>query len=296
MQVLQSSIESFFRVFRMLSISSILDILIIAFFIYEGIRFIRMTRLSQIAIGLLVLILALWVSDVTGLLVVNFILRRAMELGLLALVVLFQPELRRALEKVGSGRLTSFLIREKDHTGMEQAITQTVLACADMSRSRTGARIIFERDNKLTDPINTGTIIDSTTTSELLKNLFFNKAPLHDGAVIIRDGRIAAAGCMLPLSGNTNLSRDLGMRHRAGIGMSERSDAVVVIVSEETGAISVAVEGMLKRHLSPETCQRLLRNELLSTQETEAKTGGPVRFFARWKKGKGNVNVEEDPR
>ena len=296
MQVLQSSIESFFRVFRMLSISSILDILIIAFFIYEGIRFIRMTRLSQIAIGLLVLILALWVSDVTGLLVVNFILRRAMELGLLALVVLFQPELRRALEKVGSGRLTSFLIREKDHTGMEQAITQTVLACADMSRSRTGALIIFERDNKLTDPINTGTIIDSTTTSELLKNLFFNKAPLHDGAVIIRDGRIAAAGCMLPLSGNTNLSRDLGMRHRAGIGMSERSDAVVVIVSEETGAISVAVEGMLKRHLSPETCQRLLRNELLSTQETEAKTGGPVRFFARGKKAKGKVNVEDDPR
>jgi diadenylate cyclase len=296
MQVLLSSIESFFRVFRLISISSILDILIIAFFIYEAIRFIRMTRLSQVAVGLLVLILALWISDVAGLLVVNFILRKAVELGLLALVVLFQPELRRALEKVGSGRLTSFLVREKNMTGTEQAITQTVLACSDMSRSRTGALIIFERDNKLTDPINTGTIIDSATTSELLKNLFYNKAPLHDGAVIIRDGRIAAAGCMLPLSGNTNLSRDLGMRHRAGIGMSERSDAVVVIVSEETGAISVAVEGMLKRHLSPETCQRLLRNELLSTQETETKTGGPVRFFARWKKGKDNVNVEEDHR
>ena len=279
----------------MLTISSILDILIIAFIIYEAIRFIRMARLSQIAVGLLVLILALWISDVAGLLVVNFMLRKAVELGLLALVVLFQPELRRALEKVGSGRLTSFLIREKNQTGMEQAITQTVLACTDMSRSRTGALIIFERDNKLTDPINTGTIIDSATTSELLKNLFYNKAPLHDGAVIIREGRIAAAGCMLPLSGNTNLSRDLGMRHRAGIGMSERSDAVVVIVSEETGAISVAVEGMLKRHLSPDTCQRLLRNELLSTQETEPKSGA-ARLLARWKKGKDNGNVEEDHR
>ena len=295
MQVIQSSIDAFLRVFRMLTISSILDILIIAFIIYEAIRFIRMARLSQIAVGLLVLILALWISDVAGLLVVNFMLRKAVELGLLALVVLFQPELRRALEKVGSGRLTSFLVREKNQTGTEQAITQTVLACTDMSRSRTGALIIFERDNKLTDPINTGTIIDSATTSELLKNLFYNKAPLHDGAVIIRDGRIAAAGCMLPLSGNTNLSRDLGMRHRAGIGMSERSDAVVVIVSEETGAISVAVEGMLKRHLSPDTCQRLLRNELLSTQETESKSGA-ARFLARWKKGKDNGNVEEDSR
>ena len=140
-----------------------------------------------------------------------------------------------------------------------------------MSRSRTGALIVFERDNQLTEPISTGTLVDASVTAELLKNIFFVKAPLHDGAVIIRDGRIAAAGCMLPMSGNLNLSKELGMRHRAGIGMSERSDAVIVIVSEETGAISAAVDGMLKRHLSTETLETLLRRELLPEEDGAGK-------------------------
>ncbi len=148
---------------------------------------------------------------------------------------------------------------ENRSLNLENAITQTVLACADLSRSRTGALIIFERDHQLNDPISTGTLIDAEVTAELLKNIFFVKAPLHDGAVIIRDGRLAAAGCMLPMSSNTNLSKDLGMRHRAGIGMSEQSDAVVVIISEQTGAISVAADGMLKRHLSTQTMENLLR-------------------------------------
>ena len=167
---------------------------------------------------------------------------------------------------------------------------QTVLACSDMSKSRTGALIIFERDNRLSDYINTGTIVDAAPTAELIKNLFYNKAPLHDGAVIIREGRIAAAGCMLPLSSNPNLSKELGMRHRAGIGMSERSDAVVVIVSEESGGISVAVDGMLKRHLSPETCERLLRNELLQKEEARQKTGfSALRDW--WKQRRGTDDV-----
>jgi diadenylate cyclase len=145
-----------------------------------------------------------------------------------------------------------------------------VLACTDLSATRTGALIIFERDNRLDDQIRTGTIIDAETTAELLKNIFYPKAPLHDGAVIIRSGRIQAGGCMLPLSNNPNLSRDLGMRHRAGIGMSEASDAVVVIVSEETGAISVATGGMLKRHLTKETFEKLLRTELMAGEERTA--------------------------
>lgn len=140
-----------------------------------------------------------------------------------------------------------------------------------MSKDKVGALMVFERKNLLDDVIKTGTPLDCSVSSELLKNLFWNKAPLHDGAVIVREGRIVGAGCMLPLSGNVNLSRDLGMRHRAGIGMSEHSDAVVVIVSEETGSISAAMGGMLKRHLAPETLERLLRNELLPEEAEEEK-------------------------
>ena len=138
-----------------------------------------------------------------------------------------------------------------------------------MSQTRTGALIVFEREILLEDMVRSGTVLDASVSNELLKNIFFVKAPMHDGAVIVRHGRVKAAGCMLPLSKNVNLSRDLGMRHRAGIGMSENSDAVVVIVSEESGSISVAVGGMLKRHLKPETLENLLRNDLLPREELE---------------------------
>lgn len=156
-----------------------------------------------------------------------------------------------------------------DKQVIEKAIAQTVQACGDMSKSRTGALIVFERNIQLDEVLRSGTRLDAETSSELLKNIFFVKAPMHDGAVIVRQGRVLGAGCMLPLSRNVNLSRDLGMRHRAGIGMSENSDAVVVLVSEETGSISVAVGGMLKRHLMTETLEQLLRNELLPQPEAE---------------------------
>ncbi|MFB0920792.1 MAG: DNA integrity scanning protein DisA nucleotide-binding domain protein, partial [Oscillospiraceae bacterium] len=170
---------------------------------------------------------------------------------------------------------------------IDTAITQTVIACKSMSTSKTGALIVFERLNKLDNQINTGTIINSDTTAELLKNIFYNKAPLHDGAVIISEGKIAAAACMLPLSSNQNLSRDLGMRHRAGIGLSEHSDAVVAIVSEETGAISIAVDGMLKRHLSPETFEKILRNEIIIEEEfgSEKKKKSLADYFKVKKHG-----------
>jgi len=154
---------------------------------------------------------------------------------------------------------------------VETAITETTEAYTSLSKDKVGALMVFERQNLLDDVIKTGTVLDCAVSSELLKNLFWNKAPLHDGAVIVRDGRIVSAGCMLPLSSNANLSRELGMRHRAGIGMSEHSDAVVVIVSEETGSISAAVGGMLKRHLAPETLERLLRNELIGENQQEKK-------------------------
>ena len=164
---------------------------------------------------------------------------------------------------------------------IETAITQTTEAYADLSRDKVGALMVFERKNLLDDVIKTGTALDCGVSSELLKNIFFVKAPMHDGAVIIRNGRILGAGCMLPLSKNVNLSRDLGMRHRAGIGMSENSDAVVVIVSEETGSISVAIGGMLKRHLQAETLSQLLHNELMPQQEETDKVRFPLRELLR---------------
>jgi len=267
--------------------SDILDMMIVAFFIYHLIGLIRRTNSNRVAKGIVLILLSLWVSSWLQLTVVNFILTKAVELGLLALVILFQPEIRRFLEKVGSGSFMSVLRGNVHAEVVDAAITQTVIACSTMSADHTGALIVFERVNNLDSQMNTGTIINSDTTAELLKNIFYNKAPLHDGAVIVREGRIAAAGCMLPLSNNPNLSRDLGMRHRAGIGMSEHSDAVVAIVSEETGAISIAVDGMLKRHISIETFEKILRNELISSDNMDV-TGKKKKKLLAFLGGKKN--------
>ena len=248
-----------------IGVADIVDILIVAFLVFHLFRIIERTDNIRVAVGIIILLLLLWLSGVLRLTMINFFLNRALELGTIALVILFQPELRRGLEKMGNGRqlLSFFVGGDYASFSVEGAITQTVMACGDMSRSHTGALILFTRDNQLSEIISTGTVLDATVSSELLKNIFFVKAPLHDGAVILKDGRVAAAGCILPNSGNMNLSKELGTRHRAGIGISERSDAVVVIVSEETGAISLAIDGMLKRHLSVETLETLLRQELL---------------------------------
>ena len=254
-------------------LADVIDIAIISFFVYKLMWMLRKTSSGRVLRGILILVLAMWVSSMIPLIATSWVLNYVVDQGILVLVILFQPELRRILERVGTSRfgLVFASSRPAASADLESAILQTTEAYTDLSRDKVGALMVFERQNLLDDVIKTGTPLDCAVSSELLKNLFWNKAPLHDGAVIVRDGRIVGAGCMLPLSGNVNLSRDLGMRHRAGIGMSEHSDAVVVIVSEETGSISAAVGGMLKRHLAPETLERLLRNELLSDQE-ERKT------------------------
>ena len=270
-----------------IGIADIVDILIVAFLIYRLILLTRKTNSYNLAKGLLLFLIALWLAEIFELNMISFILRKATELGVVVVVVLFQPELRHILEKVGS----RFSSRSNDgDPKITSAITQTVMACSDMSESRTGALIIFERYVSLQSVISTGTVIDAEVSSELLKNIFYNKAPLHDGAVIIRNGRIAAAGCVLPLSSSTTISKDLGMRHRAGIGMSEQSDALVVIVSEETGAISCAVDGTLKRHLKPQAVDRLLRKELTTeTMELEESN-----FFMKLAKKLFASKTEED--
>lgn len=258
------------RYLLLIQLTDLLDIVIMAFVVYKIFMFVQSTKVVSLLKGLLVFFAALMFSSVFQLNSINFVLSKMVEIGVLALIILFQPELRRALEQLGSKRFISYFAHtDATPNTMEQTIGQTVLACTEMSQSRTGALIVFEREMLLEELVRSGTMLDAAVSSELLKNIFFVKAPMHDGAVIVRNGRILGAGCMLPLSKNVNLSRDLGMRHRAGIGMSENSDAVVVIVSEESGSISVAIGGMLKRHLKPETLENLLRNELLPRESGE---------------------------
>ena len=278
-----------------IGVADVIDMLIMAFVIYKVILLIRRTSSGGVAKGILLLVAALWVSSFLRLYTVNFLLSKVVEWGVLALVILFQPEIRRFLEQVGRSSLGKVFAQREERNELDSAITQTVEAYTSLSWSKTGALMVFERKNMLDDAIKTGTALDCTVNAELLKNIFWNKAPLHDGAVIVRSGRIAGAGCMLPMSGNVNLSRDLGMRHRAGIGASEQTDAVVAIVSEETGSISVAVGGMLKRHLSPDTLERLLRNELLPEQEQEEEPKFKLSNLLRSRKGEKN-DVEKDHR
>ena len=275
-------------------ISDVVDIAIMAFLIYKVIMLMRRTNSGAVAKGVLLLLFALGVSTFFHLNTVSYLLQQLMVWGVVALVVIFQPEIRRFLEQMGRTSLGKVFTPEEARNELDSAITQTVDAYTSLSKSKTGALMVFERKNMLDDAIKTGTALDCTVNAELLKNIFWNKAPLHDGAVIVRAGRIVGAGCMLPMSGNVNLSRELGMRHRAGIGASEHTDAVVAIVSEETGSISVVVGGMLKRHLAPETLERLLRNELLPERENDEaaskfKLGNLLRF-GKGKKQDGNEN------
>ena len=265
------SLQTLMQQLAGMQISDFLDIAVVAILIYKLLPLIRTPNTMRIARAVLAVLIIAWVTGEMNLHTVNYILNQFLTVGVLAVVVLFQPELRRMLDRLGSMKLRSFLGINKPVQEVENIITQTVMACEVMSRERVGALIVFAREQRLEEYFKTGTLIDGQVSDQLIRNIFFPKASLHDGAMIIRDGRIAAAGCVLPLSESNRLSADLGTRHRAGVGLSEASDAVVIIVSEETGTISVAVGGMLKRYLAPQTLEKLLRNELCPKEESETE-------------------------
>lgn len=242
--------------------SDYLDILVVTFIIYRLLPLIRTPSTMRVARAVIVVVVIAAMTDVMHLYTLSFLINQFLSIGLLALVVLFQPELRRMLDHLGSVRLGALFGGVKPVAEMDMVISQTVAACDCMSREKVGALIVFTREASLDDYVKTGTTIDGRVSEQLIRNIFFPKASLHDGAMIIREGKIKAAGCVLPLSTSDRLAADLGTRHRAGVGMSENSDAVVVIVSEETGTISVAMGGMLKRHLAPKTLEKLLHNAL----------------------------------
>ena len=255
-------IDGFFQTIAKMQWSDYVDIALVAFLIYLLLPLIRTPSTMRIARSVAVVLVVAWLTEALELYTLSFILNQFLQVGLLAFVILFQPELRRMLDRLGNVRLRSFFGIEKPVQEMETVVSQTVMACEVLSREKTGALIVFSREARLEEYMRTGTQIDGQVSEQLIRNIFFPKASLHDGAMIIREGRVAAAGCVLPLSESHTLSADLGTRHRAGVGVSEVSDAVVVIVSEETGTISVAVGGMLKRHLAAKTLEKLLKNEL----------------------------------
>lgn len=267
-----NGLQNFWHQIAGMQWSDYLDILLVAYAVYNLLPLIRTPNTMRIARAVLAVLVITWLTGEMNLYTVNYILNQILAVGILAVIILFQPELRRMLDRLGNVRLRSILGLTQAAQDLDPIISQTVAACEVMSREKVGALIVFTREARLEEYFKTGTQIDGQVSEQLIRNIFFVKAPLHDGAMIIRDGRIAAAGCVLPLSDSNRLSADLGTRHRAGVGMSEVSDAVVVIVSEETGTISVAVGGMLKRHLAPQTLARLLSNELRAGEIPEEQT------------------------
>lgn len=269
MEIIMTYISDFIKMFK---ITDAVDIIIVAVIIYNLLKMIKETRAIQLIKGIVLVFFGWQISEILNLTTINFLLRNTMQVGLFAIVVIFQPELRNVLERIGrstAGNLIAFNVSSGNESPVDIAIGEIVNACVDMSHTKTGALIVMERETKLGDVIKTGTFLGAETSSELLENIFVPNTPLHDGAVIIRENKICAAGCLLPLTSNINLSRELGTRHRAALGMSENSDAAVIVVSEETGKISFAVNGTLTRNLTDTTLKLALERAFAGQQSKD---------------------------
>ncbi|MCC8170045.1 MAG: diadenylate cyclase CdaA [Oscillospiraceae bacterium] len=265
---------------QLLRISDFIDIGIVAIIVYYIITLLRDTRAMQLVKGLIVLFAVFFISRWLHFNALNYILDGAVQIGMFAVIVIFQPELRNILEKVGRfkvGKIIDFTT-DTSNEDMSMTIDSVVKAAVDMSATKTGALIVIERETRLGEYISTGTVLDANVTSSLLENIFVPNTPLHDGAVIIRGNKIITAACLLPLTANNNLSRELGTRHRAAIGLSEATDAIIVVVSEETGKISIARNGSLTRNLSQESLTKALRKTLLQNAET-TETIDKIKFW-----------------
>ena len=263
------------------SIIDLIDILVVAYVIYQAIRLVRETRAMQLVKGIAAVLVVYLVANQAKMITLTFFMRNIIQVGLFALVVVFQPELRRALEQVGRtkissiGKLGGTDSEEQAQQRLKSMIDAVVESAAYLSEHKTGALMVIERDIRLGEIVNTGTVLDSQPSMELITNIFFPNSPLHDGAMVLRQGRLHAAGCFLPLSSNMEIARELGTRHRAALGMSEVSDALVVVISEETGAITVAMDSKLQRGLSSQNLSKLLQAKLLNSKAAEnaAKKG-----------------------
>lgn len=253
-------------------ISLILDIVIVVFLAYQLLKIVKDSRAWQLIKGIVLLILATAVSALLNLRILNYILSAVMNWGVILIIIIFQPELRRALEQLGTNRFTKFFGLEKDlATKTKEDIYKIVIAATELSKAKTGALIVIERDIQIKDIIATGIKMDAEVSPQLLVNIFTPKTPLHDGAVVISNNKIAAAACMLPLASDKDIARELGTRHRAGIGISKESDSIAVIVSEETGKISVAKDGTLIADVREDVLKKILINNIVTKRFSEGK-------------------------
>ena len=266
----------------------IIDILVIAFIIYKAIGFLRESRAGQLVKGILILLFVYVIADWWELAILKWTLSNVMGSAIIAAAVIFQPELRRILEKVGRTDLRRGRLIDGEESEIAKCIDKICRAAGNMQEKKIGALIVFERKTQLGEIINTGTIVDAKVSTAMVNNIFYPKLPLHDGAVIVRDGRIYAAACILPLTTNTEISSQLGTRHRAAIGMTENSDAIVLVVSEETGTISIAFNGNITRDYSVATAYDEIKSKLIDIYEENSD--GALKTFI---KNVFNVNKNE---
>ncbi len=251
----------------------IIDIIVIAFLVYKGIEFLRENRAGQLFKGIVIILIAYLFANWFDLVMLKWLMSMLFGSALILLVVIFQPELRRVLERVGQTRIAGRNMLSEELEELSQCIDNISKACGNMQENKIGALIVFERQTQLGEVINTGTVIDAVASVSMTNNIFFPKSPLHDGALIVRGGRLYAAGCILPLTQRQELSATLGTRHRAGIGMTENSDAIVLIVSEETGIISIVCNGQIRRNYNAASACAELRRLMIDSQfENQDKT------------------------
>lgn len=273
-------------------ITLIIDIAIVIFLVVKVVKILKGSRAMQLLKGILFLILITWLSYIFNFKILNYILTTIMTYGVILLIVLFQPELRRMLEQLGSSnKITRYFGLEKDIISRtKEDIYKMVLAVTELSKTKIGALIVIERDIRLKEIISTGVSIEGEISPQLIVNIFTPNTPLHDGAVIVRDNKIAAAACMLPLANDEDIARELGTRHRAAIGMSKESDAIVIVVSEETGRISIAKEGTLIADLKEEALKKILISNIITKRLRENK---PESIIDKIKKINKNKKEEE---
>ena len=268
--------ESVWRFITLMRLSDFIDISIVAFALFKGVKLVRETRAQQLVKAVVILLLILWGSTLFRLHTITYILENVMQVGFIALIIIFQPELRRLLEKVGRSKIGNIFTSAPEN--VDHMVEELAEAATYLSAHKIGALIVLERGTKIGEIVTTGTRLSADISAALLINIFIPNTPLHDGAVVIQDGRISAASCLLPLTQNDSLSRELGTRHRAALGMTEVSDSIVVVVSEETGKISVARDGDMVRNLTGDTLRRTLYKNLV-----EEETPKPVEELRKWK-------------
>ena len=279
---IQNNIVAYFNMYKESParlIPLIIDIALVICLIYLFVRMVKGTRTWQLVKGIAFLIIVTWLSGILGLNILHFILGTIMNWGVILIIVIFQPEIRRALEQIGTNKLTKYFGMEKDiATRTKEDIYKVVIAATELAKTKTGALIVLERDIKIKDIISTGVEINGDVSPQILVNIFVPNTPLHDGAVVISDNKISAAACMLPLASDTDIAKELGTRHRAAIGISKESDAIAVVVSEETGKISVAKDGTLIADVREDVLKKILISNIVTKRFTEKENVLNERF------------------